>query len=166
MSNNNPVQDLVVSRIFNAPLELVWKLWTDPEQVKTWWGPAKFTSPTCKIDLREGGTYLFCMHSPEDQGDRDFYSTGTYQKIVPRERLEFTQSFSDKNGTIIPPAQMGMPDMPEKVQTVVTFKDLGGGKTEMTITQSDQPAGQMFEFAVAGWNQSFDKMAASLQENK
>jgi uncharacterized protein YndB with AHSA1/START domain len=162
MQNSNPTKDLIVTRTFDAPVELVWKLWTDPEQVKTWWGPAQYTSPSCEIDLREGGKYLFCMRSPEDQGGRDFYSVGTYQKIVALERLEFTQSFADEHGNIIPTARMGMPDMPDEVRTVVEFEKLEDNKTKMTITQYDQPANQMFEYAVAGWGQSFDKMAASL----
>jgi uncharacterized protein YndB with AHSA1/START domain len=163
--NQKKRRDLVVSRTFDAPVELAWKLWTDPEQVKTWWGPKDYTSPTCELDLREGGKYLFCMRSSGAEGSQDFYSTGTFTRIVPMERLEFTQSFADENGNMIAAADFGMPDMPDEVRTVVTFKDAGGGKTEMTITQYDQPDDEMFNYAVTGWNESFDKMAEGLKTN-
>ena len=52
-------EDLVVTRIIDAPIELVWKAWTDPEHVMKWWGPKYYTSPSCKIDLREGGECRF-----------------------------------------------------------------------------------------------------------
>ena len=54
-------EELVITRIIDAPLEMVWKAWTIPEHVMRWWGPKDYTSPTCKIDLREGGKYIFCM---------------------------------------------------------------------------------------------------------
>jgi uncharacterized protein YndB with AHSA1/START domain len=68
---------------FSAPIELVWKAWTDPEYVMRWWGPDYFTSPSAKIDFREGGTSLVCMRAPVDFGGQDMYSTWVYQKIVP-----------------------------------------------------------------------------------
>jgi|SRR5215813_1139172 len=60
-------RELVIRRIFDAPRELVWKAWTEPERMMQWWGPKNFTSPACKIDFRVGGKYLFCMRSPEGQ---------------------------------------------------------------------------------------------------
>jgi uncharacterized protein YndB with AHSA1/START domain len=159
-NDNVKKRDLVITRIFDAPLELVWKAWTDPEHVMRWWGPESFTSPVAKIDFREGGTSLVCMRSPEGQ---DFYSTWTYQKIVPMERIEFIQSLADKDGQRVDPVKLGLrPDFPQDVRTVVTFKAIGD-KTEMTITEYDLPDTQMFKYAEAGLNQSLDKMAASLK---
>lgn len=54
-------RELVITRIFDAPRELVWKAWTEPERVKRWWGPKVFTAPFVKIDLHVGGEYLYCM---------------------------------------------------------------------------------------------------------
>ena len=56
-------QDIVVTRIIDAPVELVWRAWTDPEYVKRWWGPQGYNSPFCKIDLREGGNFVFAMQA-------------------------------------------------------------------------------------------------------
>lgn len=165
MRNNPAVKthDLIVSRIFNAPVELVWKAWTEPEYVMKWWGPDYFTSPSAKIDFREGGTSLVCMRAPADFGGMDMYSTWVYQKIVPMQSIEFIENLSDEHGNLIDPAVFGMPpEFPRDTRTVVTFKDLGNGTTEMTVTQYNMPAPdtQMGKNAELGLNQSLDKMVA------
>jgi uncharacterized protein YndB with AHSA1/START domain len=156
-------RDLIVTRTFNAPVEMVWKAWTDPEYVMRWWGPDYFTSPSAKIDFREGGTSLVCMRAPKDFGGQDMYSTWVYQKIVPMQRIEFVQNLTDENGDLIDPAVFGMPpEFPRDTLTVVTFKDVGNGKTEMTVTQYNMPAAdtEMGKNAELGLNQSLDKMKA------
>jgi len=156
------MEDLVVTRIIDAPLELVWRAWTDPEHVKRWWGPKYYTSPTCRIDLRVGGKYVFCMRAPQDQGGQDSYTAGVYKKIVPMERLEFTQGLSDKDGNPIDPAQLGMPpDFPKELRTSVVFK-AKGAMTELTITEYSWTVGQMFVYSLAGLHQSIDKLVESL----
>lgn len=167
MANDTTNADLVITRIIDAPIEVVWKAWTEPEQVMRWWGPQAYTSPECKIDLREGGKFLFCMRAPEDQGGQDGYTTGAYTKIVPMERLEFTQSMADKDGNVLDPQAIGLPDdFPKQTQTVVVFKKLkDGSMTELTITESGhQPGSQMSVYALAGWQQSMDKFATSLKQ--
>lgn len=157
-------RDLIITRVFEAPLELVWKAWTDPEHVVRWWGPDHFTSPSAKIDLREGGTSIVCMRAPREFGGQDMYSTWFYQIIVPMERIEFIQNLADKDGNRIDPAQLGMPsDFPRDTRTVVTFKDLDNGRTEMTVTEYGMPAAdtEIGRNAEIGLNQSLDKMAAS-----
>ncbi len=161
-TDNVKKEDLVVTRIIDAPLEMVWKAWTLPEHVMRWWGPKDYVSPTCKIDLREGGKYIFCMRAPKDQGGQDSYTAGIFTKIVPMERLEFTQSLSDKDGNEIDPAQIGMPpDFPKHMRTSIVFK-AKANMTELTIRVSNAPVGQMYVYALAGWHQSIDKLAESL----
>ena len=158
-------RDLKVTRIFNAPVELVWKAWTNPEYVMKWWGPDYFTSPSARIDLRVGGTSLVCMRAPKEFGGMDMYSTWVYQEIVPMERIEFIQNLADKDGNLIDPVEIGMPpEFPRDMRTVVTFKDLGNGKTEMTVTEYNMPTAdtQMGKNAELGLNQSLNKMAVSL----
>ncbi|HET8670235.1 MAG TPA: SRPBCC domain-containing protein [Candidatus Saccharimonadales bacterium] len=157
-------EDLVVTRIIDAPLELVWKAWTEPEHVMKWWGPKHYTSPSAKIDLREGGKYIFCMRAPEDQGGQEHYTAGIYKKIVPMEYLEFTQSLSDKNGNPIDPAKVGMPaDFPAEIRTSITFK-AKGNMTELIITEYDWPVSQMSVYSYAGLHQSIDKLTESLKK--
>ena len=153
---------LVVTRIIDAPLEMVWRAWTEPEQMSRWWGPEFYTSPACRIDLRVGGGYVFCMRAPLDQGGGDSYTAGIYQKIVPMELLEFTQGLADKDGNRIDPAQAGMPpDFPKELHTVVTFK-ARGQMTELTIIEHNWTPSTMFVYALAGTQQMIDKLAAYL----
>jgi uncharacterized protein YndB with AHSA1/START domain len=155
-------QDLVITRVFDIPVELVWKAWTDPKRVIQWWGPADYISPQCEIDFREGGQYLFCMRAPKEQGGQDYYSAGVYEKIVPMERLEFTQTLADKDGNTVDPIDVGMPpDFPKEVKFVIEF-NAQGDRTELPITEYDWTFGQMSKYAVIGMNQSLDKLAASI----
>jgi uncharacterized protein YndB with AHSA1/START domain len=166
MTENNmapKIHDLVVKRVFFAPVELVWKAWTDPEYVMRWWGPDYFTSPSAKIDFREGGISLVCMRAPVDFGGQDMYSTWMYTKIVPLERIEFIQNLADKDGNKIDPANLSLPpEFPQDTRTVVTFKNLGGGRTEMIVTEYGMPTPdtEMGKNAEIGLNQSLDKMVA------
>lgn len=154
--------DLVVKRIIDAPVDLVWKAWTDPNQVTKWWGPEGFTSPSCKIDLCEGGNYIFCMRAPAEMGGFEHYSAGVYKKIVPMERLEFTQSLSDKEGNVLDPSALGMPaDFPKELTVVVEFKKLKCDMTEITITEHEWTPGQMYVYSIAGLQQTIDKLAAN-----
>lgn len=153
-------KELVIARIFDAPRELVWRAWTQPEHFMRWWGPKAFTAPACKMDLRVGGTYLTCMRSPEG---KDYWSTGTYKEIVAPERLVYTDSFADADGHVVPASYYGMPgDLPLEFQVTVTLEDLGG-KTKLTLRHAGMPAGEGQDLAGAGWNESFDKLAESLK---
>ena len=156
-------QELIITRIFDAPRELVWKAWTDPERVKRWWGPKNFTAPVSKIDLRVGGTYLNCMRSPEG---KDYWSTGVYREIVEPSLLVCTDSFADEKGNVIPASHYGMEgDWPLELRISVTFEETGG-KTTMTLRHEGIPAGQMSELTEAGWNESFDKLAEELAKGR
>jgi uncharacterized protein YndB with AHSA1/START domain len=156
-------QELVITRVFDAPREIVWKAFTDPEHLVRWWGPKNYTSPACKIDLRVGGKYLFCMRSPEGQ---EYWSTGVYREIVPPERIVCTDSFADQDGNVVPPSHYGFnDDFPRELVMTVIFEEQDG-KTKMTLRHAGMPAGDMSEMAGAGWNESFDKLAESLKQGE
>jgi uncharacterized protein YndB with AHSA1/START domain len=149
---------LEVTRIFPASAEQVWKAWTEPSLVMQWWGPDHFTCPRAEIDFREGGKSIVSMKSPPEMGGMEWISIWEYRKIVPMQRIEFVQNFGDAAGNKVSPAKLGMPaDFPEDMLTIVTFKDLGGGKTEMTVAQHAD-FGQMSHFAKMGLEQSLGKM--------
>ncbi len=159
-TTNAVAQDLVITRVFDAPRELVWKAWTEPEHLMRWWGPKGFTSPVCKVDLRVGGKYLYCMRNSEGQ---EFWSTGRFQEIVPPERLVVTDSFADKDGNVVSASHYGFgDDFPLELQVTVTLEEMDG-KTKMTLRHAGFPAGQIRDMAGAGWNESFDKLADSLK---
>ena len=149
-----------ITRIFDASREQVWHAWTDPQHLMRWWGPAGFTSPTCRIDLRVGGNYFFCMQAPDGT---KIWSTGTYEEVVPLERLVYTDSFADEAGKAVPASHYGMgDDIPFAMTVTVTFEDLGS-QTKMTLRHEGLPPGEMSEMTVAGWNESFDKLAESVR---
>lgn len=153
---------LVIERVFDAPRERVWKAWTDPEQMKKWWGPKDFTAPVIQMDLRVGGAYLACMRSSEG---KDFWSTGAYKKIEPPERLVASDSFADERGNVVPASYYGMEgDFPLELTMDATFEELGG-KTRFTLRHYGMPAGEQGELARQGWNEMLDKLAALLAES-
>ena len=155
-------RDLVIERIFDAPRELVWKAWTEPERVMRWWGPKEFTSPAAQIDFRVGGKYLFAMRSPGFQEGRDLWSTGVYREIVPLERIVRTDSFADEKGNVVPATYYGMnADMPLEMLVTVTFEE-HEGKTKLTLHHVGIPAGADREGANQGWSESLDKLAEYL----
>ncbi len=111
-------RDLVVTRVFDAPPDQVWKAWSDPQHVMRWWGPTGFTSPSCSMDFRVGGTSLVCMRATEEFGGQDMYNTWTYGRIEPTRRIEFVLRFSDKDGNTLDPGAMGLPPgIPGEVPT-------------------------------------------------
>ncbi|MGH3089917.1 MAG: SRPBCC family protein [Gammaproteobacteria bacterium] len=151
-------KNLVVTRVFDAPVEEVWRAWTNPEYVMRWWGPTGFTCPLARMDFREGGTSLVCMRSPEGQ---DLYNTWTYRKIAPMERIEFVQRFANQDGKSVEPAEVGLPpDIPREVPHVVTFEARGDDGTEMTVTEYGYASDQIVDLSRAGMEQCLDKMAA------
>lgn len=155
-----PREELLVKRYIDAPLELIWKTWTEPEHVRRWWGPKYYTCPSAKIDLRVGGMYIFSMRAPDGMGGQESFTAGQYQRILPLELLEFSQYLSDAQGQPIDPASIGMPpDFPRMMQTRVQFK-AKGELTQLTISTSGWTASPMFVFAYAGMHQSMDKLDA------
>ena len=87
---------IVIERTFDAPVDLIWQMWTQPEQFKNWYGPEGFTVPVAEMDVRVGGKHLFCMAAPD--GSMKMWSTGEYTEIIPNERLVYTDSMADENG--------------------------------------------------------------------
>jgi uncharacterized protein YndB with AHSA1/START domain len=163
MIDTTKTLDLIVTRIFDAPVEQVWKAWSDPKLVMQWWGPSGFTSPSADMDFRVGGRSLVCMRTPKEYGGQDFYNTWTYRKIEPNKLIEFVLHFTDKEGMKLDPSQLGIPPgVPTEVRHVITFKPVNGKKTEMTVTEFGYSSEQALEISKSGLEQCLDKMAAIL----
>ena len=152
---NDKTQDaVVVERTFDAPIALIWQMWTEPEHFKNWYGPKGFTIPVADMDLTIGGKRMICMSSPD--GSMKMWTTGEYKEINPTTRLVYTESMCDENGTLIPPSAMGMPEgYPAVTEVIVALEDLGG-RTKMVMTHAGVPASSG---AGDGWEQAFDKLA-------
>ena len=152
-------RELVIVRVLDAPRALVWKAWTEPERLKRWWGPRTFTAPVAKIDLRVGGAFLYCMRQSDG---KDIWGTGVYREIAPLKRIVYTDSFADEKGNVVPATYYGMSrEFPLEMQVTVTFED-HDGKTKITLHHVGIPAGPDRDGANQGWNESLDKLAATL----
>jgi uncharacterized protein YndB with AHSA1/START domain len=159
MSDANLKDEVVIERTFEAPVELVWQMWTDPEHFKNWYGPTGFTVPVAEMDVRVGGKHLICMASPD--GSMKMWTTGEYTEVIPNERLVYTDSPADENGKVVSPSAMGMPDgHPATTEVTVLLKDLGG-RTKMVMTHAGMPADSG---AGSGWVQAFDKLADHIEK--
>lgn len=144
--------ECVVERVFDAPVAVIWQMWTEPEYFKRWYGPQGFSVPVAEMDVRVGGRHLFCMASSD--GQMKMWSTGAYTVVVPRERLVYTDSPCDENGVLVSPESMGMPaGYPAVTEVQVVLEAVGDG-TKMVLTHVGVPAG-----AANGWSQAFDKLA-------
>ncbi|MDD4858927.1 MAG: SRPBCC domain-containing protein [Dehalococcoidales bacterium] len=151
--------ELTITRSFDAPPAVVWKAWTEPEQIKRWWGPKNYTAPVAQIDFRVGGKYIYCMRSPEG---KDYWSGGVIKEIVPMKRITLTDSFTDDKGNIVPATYYGMsPDFPLELQLIVTFEG-NTGKTVLTLKYPSFPLTDI-DGARTGWNESLDKLAEILK---
>ncbi len=161
-NTGSDVERMVITRVFDAPRELVWKAWTDPKYVMQWWGPKGFTSPVCKIDFRVGGKFLCCMRTPDGQ---DFWNAGEYHEIVPLEKIVSSMYFSDADGNKIAPAQLGIEhEAIEGAYDVALFEDLGDGRTKLTFIGNETMEEAVKSGQAEGWSQVLDKIAAVVAE--
>jgi uncharacterized protein YndB with AHSA1/START domain len=133
--------------VFDAPRDAVFRAWTDPEELKEWWGPGEFTTPHAEVDLRPGGGYVLVMQPP---GGEPMRLAGTYRQVEPPERLVYTWRW-----------ETGNPDTMESVVTV-EFHDLGE-RTEVVLTQEGFAPETPLEMYSVGWEGGFAKLAARLK---
>jgi uncharacterized protein YndB with AHSA1/START domain len=157
-STVNEIERMIVTRVFDAPRELVWKAWTDPKYVMQWWGPKGFTAPVCKMDFRVGGKLLCCMKSPDGQ---EFWNAVEYHEIVPYEKIVSLMYFSDSKGNKIEPAQLGIEhEAIDGAYDVTIFEDLGNGQTKLTHIGNEPMESAKNSGQLEGWKEILDKVAA------
>ena len=153
--NAPPDRTLIVSRVFDAPRQLVYRAWTDPKEFGKWFPPLGFSAARCELDVRPGGALRIDMKGGDDAGEFAgvvFPGKGVYREVVPNERLSFTFEGEDAA------------TQPELLMTVV-FED-EGRKTKLTIYQVAKTIADYEELlkigATEGLGQSLDKLAALL----
>jgi uncharacterized protein YndB with AHSA1/START domain len=120
-------QEFVISRVFLAPRSLVWTALTEPERMKKWWGPKGFTVRAANMDFRPGGTYHYCMRSPDGH---DMWGKFVYREIEAPERIVFINAFSDEKGGLT--RHPMSPTWPLEMLSTFTFTG-SDGKTTFTI---------------------------------
>jgi uncharacterized protein YndB with AHSA1/START domain len=150
---------VVIERTFEAPADLVWRMWTEPEHFAAWYGPAGARIPVAKMDVRVGGTRLVCMEVETPGGAMQMWFTGEYREVVENQRLVYTESMSDEDGNVRSPSEMGMPPgHPTTTEVLVELDDLGG-RTKMTMTHAGVPEDSP---GAAGWTMALDKLATHI----
>lgn len=127
--SNTADRELKLSRVLNAPRELVWEVWTNPEHIKNWWGPDSFTNTIFKMDVQPGGEWDFVMHGPDGT---DYKNTSVYKEIIKPEKIVFehmsgpkftaTITFEEQNGKTLLNWHMLFESREQFEQVVKTFK--------------------------------------------
>jgi uncharacterized protein YndB with AHSA1/START domain len=141
-------QEITVTRVFDAPREAVWKAWTEPAQLARWWGPRGWSTAASNvtIDLRTGGTMR--VTSVSDEGGAEMTTEGVFREVVEPERLAFDEPSEDA--------------WHEGAESVVTFTDLGDGRTEMVLRSTIHTTDEMRVHAEAGLTSAIDRLGELL----
>ena len=156
---NTADREIIITRVLNAPRELVFKAWTESGHLMRWWAPKGCTTPFCKIDLRPGGKFHYCMRMPEG---RDIWGIGVYREIVAPSLLVYTDSFADAQGNPVPPAHYGMSaSHPAETLVTVTFEE-HEGKTKLTLRHTIPVSVEEREGTEHGWIEMLDRLAEDL----
>ncbi|MEO6613684.1 MAG: SRPBCC domain-containing protein [Chitinophagaceae bacterium] len=145
---------LVIHRVFDLPVNRVWRALTEAEEFKKWWGPEGYSCPYSNVEARVGGKYLNCMRGPDG---KDNWSTGTVKELVPEKKLVVTDSFSDEKGNIINASGIGMPGKwPDEL--LITFElEETDGATKLRLQHEGIPP-EMHDDCMKGWNECLDKL--------
>ena len=152
LEKSSPVAErkLALTRILNAPRNLVFKAWTDPKQLAQWWGPTGFTNPLCELDLRVHGEIRIDMRAPDGTV---YPMSGAFREIVEPERLVFTAAALNASGK----------PMFENLNTV-TFEELDGDKTLLSVNVrvlwESPEAGPALDGMSMGWSLTVDRLAS------
>lgn len=144
-------RELSLTRIIDAPRELVFKVWTDTETFSDWWGPHGMTTPICEMDLRPGGTFRTLMRMPDGT---EYPNLGVFLEVVEPERIVCTDAFEPG----------WKPSSQAFMGAVTTFEDIGDGKTRYTAkalhwSEEDRKKHEEMGFH-DGWGQSADRFVA------
>lgn len=163
-------KELVIGKVINAPVALVWKAWSDPELMKKWWGPRNWSSPDIQMDFRVGGKYLSAMRGQMGPGMPEVttWSGGTYKEIDPMKKIVVLDHFTDEQGNMVHASKFGLPEsFPMESEITMTFEDLGDGKTKLTVYYPDITGieDEMLKNMTLGWQQSLDKLAEAVENN-
>jgi uncharacterized protein YndB with AHSA1/START domain len=135
MTTKTASKEFVISRVFDAPRDLLWKCFTEPERMAQWWGPTGVKIIKSQMDFRVGGTYHYGMQNPDGQV---MWGRMIYREISPPESIVFINSFSDENGGL--GRHPLAPQWPLQMLSIFTFEDAPGGKTRFTVHWSPYEA--------------------------
>ena len=140
---------LTLTRLYDAPREMVFRAWTEPEQLRRWCAPTGFTIPESEGDARPGGAWRAMMRAPDGQ---EYRLVGRYTEVSPPERLAFTHAWLEADGT---------PGLETRVTVTLRERD---GRTELTLEQTGFASAAARDGHEGGWSETLDRLAAHLAE--
>jgi uncharacterized protein YndB with AHSA1/START domain len=146
-------REIVLARVFDAPRELVWQVWTDPAQADQWWGPNGFTNTTLEHEFRVGGVWRYTMHGPDG---KDYPNRQVYKVIDPQHRLVYDHGWDDD---ALPPLFLA----------TITFTEIGSDKTEVELRSTFPTAAERDRVvkevgAIEGGKQTLAKLGEYLAQ--
>ena len=158
------VKPFIISREFNAPRDLVWKAWTERDRLMQWMGPKGTKMTQAKMDLRPGGTFHYCLQTP-DGGE--MWGKWTFREVTPTTKIILVQNFSDAQGNITRHPMAPLFPANNLSTTTLAEKD---GKTTVTIRWEPTDATEeeiqffngMHESMTGGWGGTFEQLAEYL----
>ena len=158
--------DVHVVREFDAPVECVWAAWTQPEDLRAWWGPSGFTCPRAEADVRVGGRIFVTMRAPDEWGGFEQHSTWSFTEVEAPRRLRYVFRFADAEGNAITPAEAGIPadGVPDGGEHEVVLTGIADGRTRLEMTEHGYTTAEARDMSQAGLEQCLDKMAALVAE--
>jgi uncharacterized protein YndB with AHSA1/START domain len=147
-----PAREISITRVYDAPRQEVWKAWTEPERLATWWGKRGWNALPSSItmDVRPGGAFRVTTISEEDGAEQT--TAGVYREVVAPERLVLEEPQGDA--------------WHEGAVSTVVLIDLGDGRTEMRFSATVHITGPVFEAARAGMGSAFDRLAEQLEHKE
>ncbi|MDF5710671.1 MAG: SRPBCC domain-containing protein [Nostoc sp. S4] len=151
-------REIVITRIFRAPRQLVFQAWTDPKHIAQWWGPKGFTTRVSELDLRPGGKWRYVMIAPDGT---EYPAKGVFREIVPLERIVTSDEFDEGFEKVV------NAELPKGIVMTAVFEDLDGNtKLTLRIVHESFEDRQKHEKmgVIDGWNSSFDCLDEFLTE--
>lgn len=145
--------ELTFTRIFDAPRELVFKAFSEAEQIRQWWPPQGWTMPVCRLDFRPGGEWIYNFRNSDGE---EHWSKAVYDEIVPVEKIVYTDWFIDAQGNVI----QGLPSK----QVTMTFDDLDG-KTQLNVHVQLKSAADRKKLVEMGFMQGFTQTLNNLEQH-
>ena len=162
MSDASRTDDAVVlERRFDAPADVVWRMWIDPDEFSTWYGPNGASVDVVTWQLRVGGARLLRMTVPTPRGDMTMWFAGEFLDVVVNRRLAYTEYVSDENGNPAPMSAPGMPNPHPMTEVRVALSEING-RTTVVMTHVGIPADAP---GAVGWTMAFDKLATKLSDH-
>jgi uncharacterized protein YndB with AHSA1/START domain len=156
--------NLTLTRAFDAPATRVYAAWTETALVRRWWGPNGFTCHRADMDVRPGGTSIVGMRAPAEWGGFELLHAWTYRVVEAGRRLEFVLRFVGPDGAPVVPQSIGIPaGVPAEVPHTLAFRDLGPGRSELTIVEAGYTTNEALETSRSGLVETLDKLAEALR---